>query len=57
MIAQQMKLKTTKGEKVNIIESIAPVWKDGLKGRRGALKLTERSTHDLLPGDVQAMAS
>ena len=23
-----MKLKTTKGERVNIIESIAPVWKD-----------------------------
>ena len=27
-IAQLMKLKTTKGERVNIIESVAPVWKD-----------------------------
>ena len=27
-MAQLMKLKTTKGERVNIIESIAPVWKD-----------------------------
>ena len=27
-MAQLMRLKTTKGEKVNIIESIAPVWKD-----------------------------
>ena len=27
-MAQLIKLKTTKGERVNIIESIAPVWKD-----------------------------
>ena len=27
-MAQLMKLKTTKGERVNIIESIAPVWRD-----------------------------
>ena len=27
-MAQLMKLKTTKGERVNIIESIAPIWKD-----------------------------
>ena len=27
-IAQLMKLTTTKGERVNIIEMIAPVWKD-----------------------------
>ena len=27
-IAQLMKLKTTKGERINIIESIAPDWKD-----------------------------
>ena len=27
-MAQLMKLKTTKGERVNIIESITPVWKD-----------------------------
>ena len=27
-MAQLMKLKTKKGERVNIIESVAPVWKD-----------------------------
>jgi len=27
-MAQLMKLKTTKGERVNIVESITPVWKD-----------------------------
>jgi len=61
-----MRLKTTKGDRVNIIKSIAPVWKKvgflvGRNRKGQEVEHIQQSMHTntmvrhLLPGDVQAV--